>query len=70
MTYEMKLREERKLGQSEGRKEGIKEGKAEMVLSMLKEHINVDNIRKYSNWSREAILLLAQKNGILIPNVN
>ena len=66
MTYEMKLREERKLGQKEGREERT----AEIILSLLKNHIDIDIIQKSSEWTRDAILQLAKKNGILVPNAN
>ncbi len=62
MTYEMKLREERKLGQEEG--------KADMILSLLKKNMGLDFIQETSHWTREVILQLAHKNGIIIRNAN
>ncbi len=66
MTYEMKLKEERKLG----KEEGLREGTSKMVLSLLKEQIPIDKIREYSDWFRDTILQFAKKNEILVTNAN
>jgi len=50
----------------EERAEGRAEGKGEMIVNMLKEHMHLDAIERFSGWSAEQIRALAQKNGLAV----
>ncbi len=58
MMFEMRLREERE--------EAKAEGKAEIILNMLKEHVHVDAIQRFTGWTADQIRALAQKNGLVV----
>ena len=53
-------------GLQKGRSEGRTEGKGEMILNMLKEHMHLDAIERFSGWSAEQIRALAKKNGLAV----
>ena len=60
MTFEMRLRDEWKVGWKEGREEGRAEGREEGELSMirklLQEAAPIDLIQRASGWTKERIL--------------
>lgn len=58
MMFEMRLREERE--------EAKTEGKAEVILNMLKEHVRLDAIQRFTGWTADQIRALAQKNGLAV----
>jgi predicted transposase/invertase (TIGR01784 family) len=49
-------------GMLKGRKEGREEGKKEVVLSMLRENIPIDVIKRVANLSKDEILSLMARN--------
>lgn len=62
MTLMMEMKKQR----NEGRAEGRAEGKGEMIVNMLKEHIHLDAIQRFSGWTAGDIRALAQKNGFAV----
>ena len=53
-------------GLQEGLQKGRSEGKGEIILNMLKEHMHLDAIERYSGWSAEQIRALAKKSGLVV----
>ena len=45
---------------------GREKGKGEIILNMLKEHMHLDAIERFSGWSAEQIRALAKKNGLAV----
>lgn len=62
MTYEMKMREERKIGREEGRESML----SEIVLSMLKNNQTIDFIAQNTNVSVDTIKKIASANGVML----
>ena len=56
MTFEMRLRDEWKVGWKEGREEGREEGELSMIRKLLREAVPLDLIQRASGWTKERIL--------------
>ena len=79
MTFEMRLRDEWKVGWKEGREEGREKGREEgeqngvrktllaVVQTMLREAAPIDLIQRVSGWTKEQILAV-QEGGLSDTN--
>ena len=63
MTFEMRLRDEWKIGWQEGREEGREEGKLSMIRKLLREAVPVELIQRVTGWTKEQILAV-QEGGL------
>lgn len=59
MTFEMRLRDEWKIGWQEGREEG----KLSMIRKLLREAVPIDLIQRVTGWTKEQILAV-QEGGL------
>ena len=65
MTLEMELKRRWRQGEAKGRAEGKAEEKTAAALKMLRDHLPVDVISKYTELSADAITRLAKGNKLI-----
>ena len=69
MTLEMELKRQWRQGEAKGRAKGRAEGRAEekttAALKMLRDHVPLDVISKYTELSVDAITRLAKGNKLV-----
>ena len=65
MTLEMELKRQWRQGEAKGRAEGRAEEKTTAALKMLRDHMPLDVISKYTELSVDAITRLAKGNKLV-----